>query len=257
LAQTDPSALVRRASQNELANSYAQRPPMRYQLRKVTAKSDTTKEIVETRDGAVARLIAVGGRPLAPARTQQEVQRLHRVSSDPGIEAHRRNSEKRDAQRIDEIMRLLPDAFIYQYAGGTGTAQAPAIHLTFVPNPKFSPPDLISRVLKGIRGDIWIDPDNLRIVRIDGRVFKTVDYAWGLLGTLDPGGRILLEQTKTSECGWQLTHLSVHLQGKALLFKALHISIEETTTDYNRVPSRWTYQDAVSWLLDVFPELAH
>ncbi len=256
LAQTDPSALVRNASQNELANSYGHRLPMRYRLRKITAKSDTTKEIVETRDGAVARLIAVDGHALGPARAQQEAQRLHSVSSDPAIEAHRRSSERRDAQRINEIMRLLPDAFIYRYAGKIDTPDGSAIHLTFGPNPKFSPPDLTTRVLTGIRGDIWIDADDLRVVRIDGHIFKTVDYGWGLLGTVNPGGTVLLERTKTSECGWQLTRLSIHLHGRALLFKTLHISIEETATDYHRVSSSWTYQDAVRWLLGVFPKLA-
>ena len=257
LAETDPAALVRKVSQNELTNSYGHRPSMRYQLRKVTDKSDTTKEIVETGDGAVARLIAISGNALAPERAQQEAQRLHSISSDPAIEAHRRSSEKRDAQRVDEIMRLLPDAFVYRYTGTIDTALGPAIRLTFGPNPKFSPPDLISRVLTGIRGEIWINPGDLRVVRVDGHIFKTVDYGWGLLGTLDPGGTVRLEQTKTSECGWQLAHLSIHLHGRALLLKRLRVSIEETATDYHLVPSSWTYRDAVRWLLDAFPQPAH
>ena len=83
LAQSNPTELMRRASQNELANSYGHRPPMRYQLRKINAKSDTTKEIVETVDGGVARLIAIGGQPLSPGQEQQEAERLRALDANP------------------------------------------------------------------------------------------------------------------------------------------------------------------------------
>lgn len=249
LAQKDPAALVRRASLGELEHSYGHRDPMRYRLRKITDKSDTTKIIVETKDGAVARLIAVQGHPLSTAGTRNEVARLHAVEFNPALEAHRRKSEKRDAKRVEEIMRSLPNAFMYKYAGPVATPYGKAIRLTFVPNPKFSPPDLMSKVMTGIRGDIWIHPSDLRVIRMDGHIFKKVDYGWGLLGALDRGGGMYLEQKRTDDCGWQLSRLSVRVRGKALLFKTLRISIEETATDYHLVSANWTYKDAVEWLL--------
>ena len=39
--------------------------PMRYRLRKSSPRLTTTKEIFETRDGAVARLIAINDQPLS------------------------------------------------------------------------------------------------------------------------------------------------------------------------------------------------
>jgi len=58
--------------------------------------------------------------------------------------------------------------------------------MTFEPNPHFSPPTLESRILTGIRGEIWIDPTDLRVVRIEGHLFREVEYGWGILGTLYP-----------------------------------------------------------------------
>lgn len=249
LAQKDPAALVRKASHDELERSYGHRAPMRYRLRKITDKSDTTKIIIETKDGAVARLIAIEGHPLSAAGARNEAARLHQVESDPAVEVHRRKSEKRDAGRVEEIMRSLPSAFLYHYAGAVDTPYGKAVRLMFIPNPRFSPPDLMSRVMTGIRGDIWIHPGDLRVIRMDGHIFKAVDYGWGLLGSLDPGGGMLLEQKKTDDCGWQLSRLSVRVRGKAFLFKKLQISIEETAADYRLVPVNWTYKDAVTWLL--------
>lgn len=251
LAQSNPRELMRRASQNELANSYGHRAPLRYQLRKVTAKSDTTKEIVETQDGAVARLIAIGGHPLSAAQEQQEAERLHALDADPAIEAHRRKNELRDTARIEKFINLLPAAFLYKFMGSAETADGRMIRLSFEPNPKFSPPDFESRILTGIRGEVWIDPEELRVARVEGQTFRTVDFGWGILGSLYPGGIMRIEQSKTKDCGWQLMRLNLHLDGKELVFKSLHIALVETATDYQMSPREWKYRDAVQWLLQM------
>ncbi|MBA2679996.1 MAG: hypothetical protein H0U76_16570 [Ktedonobacteraceae bacterium] len=216
-----------------------------------------TKQIVETPDGGVARLIAIGGKPLGATQSQQEITRLETLSADPTIEAHRRRDEIRDATRVQKSMQLLPTAFLYRYIGSAPTSNGPVIRLAFDPNPTFTPPDFESRVLTGIRGEIWIDPDDIRVVRIGSRIFKPVDYGWGILGTLYPGATLQIEQTKTSTCGWQLAHLALHLEGKALMFKSVHIVTDETASNYQWVPSGWTYQDAIRWLLQKPDEQAN
>ncbi len=251
LAKTNPAELMRLVSKNELTNVYPRRQAMRYRLRKTTAKSDTTKQIVETADGGVARLIAMGTHPLSNDEEQQETERLRRVARDPAIEAHRRRSELRDAASIENITKQLPAAFIYRLDETVSTAEASLIRLTFSPNPAYSPPDLESRILTGIRGDIWIDPGALRVVRIDGRIYRPVDFGWGILGSLHPGATILIEQSQTPECGWQMAHLKLRLVGKALLVKTLRIDVEEWASNYKKVPASWSYQDGIRWLLQL------
>jgi hypothetical protein len=254
LAKSDPHALVQTAIENELKNSYGHRLPVRYMLRKKTKNADTTKEIVETRQGDVARLVAIDNKPLTPKQGQTERQRLHELASDPSAQEHRHRNEDRDAARVTSVMRLLPAAFINHFEGPVQTPNGTAIRMSFAPNPHFSPPTLESRVLTGIRGEIWIDPTDLRVVRIEGRLFRQVDYGWGILGTLYPGGRIGLEQAKTLECGWRLSHLSLNMTGKELMFKSLRVLVDETATDYHPVQAGWKYTDAIDWLLHM-PEI--
>ncbi len=249
LAKSDPHAFVQAAIENELKNSYGHGSPVRYLLRKTTRNTDTTKEIVETSQGGVARLVALHNQPLNATQTQTELQRLHKLASDPAAQQHRLRSEERDAARIAAIMRLLPDAFLNQFEGSVETPNGAAIRMTFVPNPHFSPPSFESRILTGIRGEIWIDPTDLRVVRIEGHIFRTVDYGWGILGILYPGGAIDIEQVETPECGWQLAHLSLNMKGKALMLKSLRVAVDETATDYHLVPVGWKYTDAIQWLL--------
>jgi hypothetical protein len=255
LAKADPHALVQAAIENELKNAYGHRAPVRYLLRKKTRNIDTTKEIVETNQGGVARLVAIHNQPLNAKQTQTELQRLHELASDPAAQQHRRHNEERDAARITSVMRLLPEAFINHFEGPVETPNGTAIRMTFTPNPHFAPPTLESRILTGIHGEIWIDPADLRVVRIEGQLFREVDYGWGILGTLYPGGTIRIDQARTPECGWQLAHLVLNMTGKELMLKSLRVVVDETASDYHPVPAGWKYTDAIDWLVHM-PELS-
>lgn len=254
LAKSDPHALVQAAIDNELKNSYGHRPAVRYLLRKETRNTDTTKEIVETSQGGVARLVAIHNQPLNTTQTQVELQRLHQLASDPAAQQHRHHNEERDAARITSVMRLLPEAFTNHFEGPVETPNGTALRMTFEPNPHFSPPTLESRILTGIRGEIWIDPTDLRVVRVEGHLFREVEYGWGILGTLYRGGTIRIEQIKTRECGWQLSHLVLNMTGKELMLKSLRIEVDETAIDHHPVPAGWKYTDAIDWLLHM-PEI--
>ncbi|MEO6966727.1 MAG: hypothetical protein ABI076_12670, partial [Acidobacteriaceae bacterium] len=192
---------------------------------------------------------AIGNKPLTTSQEQAETQRLRGLLADPSLQEHRRRSEQKDAARITDIMRLLPEAFLYKAVDRD--ASKDLIHLTFTPNPRFSPPTLESRVLTGVRGDVWIDSQDLRVVRIKGHLFRQVEYGWGILGTLYPGGAISIEQVKTSDCGWRFAHLNLDLTGKKFMFASLHIVVDETGTDYSPVQRNWNYADAIHWLLQM------
>ena len=57
--------------------------PMRYRLHKTSPRLTSTKEIVETRDGDVARLLAINDKPLSPADEQKEQARLDALLATP------------------------------------------------------------------------------------------------------------------------------------------------------------------------------
>lgn len=251
LAKSDPHALVEAAIENELKNMYGHGAPVRYLLRKKTRSNDTTKEIVETKEGGVARLAALHNQPLNATQTQTELERLRELRSDPVAQQHRRHNEERDAARIAGVMRLLPEAFINRFEGPVQTPNGTAIRMTFAPKPHFYPPTLESRILTGIRGEIWIDPTDLRVVRIEGHLFREVEYGWGILGTLYPGGTIRIEQTKTLEDGWQLSHLTLNMTGKELMLKSLRVLVDETASNYHPIPAGWKYTNAIDFLLQM------
>ena len=255
-AQTDATALVRRAIQNREDAARTHRP-LRYLLRKTDDHHDTTKDIIETDQGDVARLIAINNQPLTPEANQAELDRLNTLANHPEIQEHRHQREQKDAARVDRLMRLLPDAFLYRDQGTTPCLPRQAVgpadggtchHLTFSPNPSFEPPDVEANIFRGLAGEVWIDQAQDRLTRLDAHVIANVDFGWGILGKLDKGGTIQFEQSDIGNHDWELTTLKLNLQGKALILKSLDIQLTEQATHFSQVPPGVDYHRAIQLL---------
>jgi hypothetical protein len=250
----DPTALVRRAVAHR-AESDAHHLPLRYLLHKTEQRHgithDTTKEIIETRDGDVARLIAIDGKPLSPDADRAELDRLDALAAHPDLQEHRHKSEQRDAARINHLLALLPQAFLYRVEGIVPCTAGQCYRLSFTPNPRFNPPDLESDVLRGIAGEVWIDRAQERLTRLDAHFITDVDFGFGLLGKLNKGGSVLLEQTdigNSTTHDWELTGLHLNLTGKALMVKSIEMQINEETSHFSLAPANLTYRDAIQLL---------
>jgi hypothetical protein len=247
----DPTALVRRALAHR-AEADAHHLPLRYLLHKTEQRHgitrDTTKEIIETKDGGVARLIAIDGKPLPPEADRAELARLDTLAAHPELQEHRHRSEQRDAARIDHLMTLLPEAFLYRVEGVIPCGVSQCYRLSFSPNPRFSPPDLEADVLRGIAGEVWIDRAQERLTRLDAHFTADVDFGFGLLGKLNQGGTVLLEQTDIGNHDWEITGLQLNLSGKALMVKSVAVQITEQTSHFSPAPPNLTYRDAIQLL---------
>ena len=245
LAQApDAAAIVKRASANELKAGNAGHP-YRYRLHKIDDGKVTTKIIVETKDGDVARLVERDDKPLPPDANQAELDRLHNLRDHPEIQAHRHKKEQEDSVREDEMVRLLPDAFLYHYEGMVPGPNGPAYRLTFKPNPGFNPPDREAEVYHGMEGELWIDKTEERMVKLDAHLIDDVNFGWGILGKLYKGGSILVEQTDVGDHHWEATHMKLNLTGKALMLKSLSFQTTEDASDFHPVANSG-YQSAIA-----------
>jgi hypothetical protein len=239
----DAQALIRRAVHNELNSHDGLR--FRFTIRKSDEKGITTKEIVQTADGDVARLISSGDKPLTAEQAAAEKERLDNLYNHPEIQAHRKNREHADESRGDELARVLPDAFLFTYAGMAETPSGPSVKLAFVPNPGFTPPDYEARVFHGMAGEVWVDQRQERMTRFDAHLISDVEFGWGIFGKLFKGGTILVEAQDVGNHHWEQTHERLNLTGKELMFKDLVINTTEDESNYQQVPNNWTYKDAI------------
>ena len=114
------------------------------------------------------------------------------------------------------LLRALPDAFVYRYAGSAETASGKMEKFDFRPNPDFSPPSLETQILKSMAGEIWIDPAQERVTRLKGWLTRDVNFGWGLLGRLDKGGWIEIDQAEVSGGQWRTVRFQMEMSAKGV-----------------------------------------
>ncbi|HEY2467408.1 MAG TPA: hypothetical protein VGI45_06160 [Terracidiphilus sp.] len=238
---------MRRALANELNAASETQHPMRYRLRKQSPRLSSIKVICETKDGAVARLVAINGSPLNDVDEQKEQDRLNTLLADPRKQRHRKDSEDQDTERALKVLRSLPSAFLYQYKGAGQGPTGPVEKYTFRPNPKFDPPDLETTVLTQMTGEIWIDVAQERITRLEGHLQQDVDFGWGILGRLNKGGWIVLEQADVADHQWRTVHFQMSLSGR-VVFKTRVYDTTEDQSQFVPVPVGLKYQQAIEML---------
>ena len=243
----DPQKIVRDASWNELHAPKAGRS-FSYRQHKVDAKGSIVKEIVETKDGDVARLIEKDGKPLPPEQEQAELDRLNNLLAHPEIQEHRHKKEQEDSARGDEMVKMLPDAFLFTLDGTVEGPNGPCYRLQFKPNPAFTPPDREGEVYHGMVGELWIDQAQERLVKIDAHLISDVNFGWGVLGKLYQGGSILVENSDVGFHHWETIHMKLRLQGKILMMKSVDFSTTEDFSNFKAQPQELSYQEAIHLL---------
>jgi hypothetical protein len=251
----DPQKIVRDASWNELHSKSPGRS-FSYRQRKEDAKGIVVKEIVETKDGDVARLISKDGKPLPPDQEKAELDRLNELLAHPEIQEHRHKKEQEDSARGDEMVRMLPDAFLFTFDGMVEGPNGPCYRLQFKPNPAFNPPDREGEVYHGMVGELWVDQAQLRLAKIDAHLISDVNFGWGVLGRLYKGGSILVQNEDVGLHHWETVHMKLHLQGKLLMMKSVDYSTLEDFSDFRVQPQELSYQEAIHLLQQTSTEVA-
>jgi hypothetical protein len=248
-----PSELVRRVVENEV-RSNNQGPKYMCRQRKETPAGSQAKLMVETRDAMVGMVVANNDQPLDQEQRRAEYGRIERFVNQPAELDHKRRQEKESAERVNLILKALPDAFLYEYDGtetgrpGMGKSGDQLLRLKFRPNPRYDPPSHVEQVLTGMQGVVLIDAQKQHIARIDGTLFKDVAFGWGILGHLDRGGHFQVDQTDASDDNWTIARMDLAFTGKILLFKSINLKSTEIYSDFHPVPADLTFAQGIQLL---------
>jgi len=258
-----PGDLVRLVVANEVAA--ANNPSCKHMFRshKQTPKGSQTRLYVETNDAMAGMLIAINDEPLTAQQRQGEMNHLAWLMGNPDQLRKKQAQERKDADQTLQIVKALPDAFRYVYADpgntapGLSGAGGELVRVNFTPNPAFSPPSHVEQVLQGMEGFLLIDRQRRRIARIDGTLFKDVNFGWGILGRLDKGGHFRVLQGDLGDGTWDIKEMDLNITGKILLFKTLSMVSDEVFSDFRRVPDNLTFAQGVELLKAEQQKRAH
>ena len=240
IAQTSPKQIVQTVVQNELKADSSDHSRWMYQDHKKTPERSTLKLIVETPKGDLSKTLKLNGRDLTPEERAADDQRIQKMVSDPAEQQKQAQERKQDGQKARDMMKMLPDAFVWTETG----RERGEIHLAFRPNPNFDPPTRESRVFAAMAGTMDVNEAQMRLQSLKGRLTQDVDFGWGLLGRLDQGGTFNIERKEVAPQEWQIVETHVHINGHALIFKSISQNEDEITFDYKPVPQNLSLTEA-------------
>ena len=241
-----PHDLVKDVVYNELEER-RQISLWQYRVEKRVA-SQTTVEQEETRSGPVHRVLTRQGKPLDPAAQKKETDRLNNLLHNPTEQARRKQDREAEEQRLQRLIGAMPDAFVYSYDG----VDNGNLRLSFQPNPAYNPQTYEARVYHALSGQIWIQPQYKRLVKLDAHIVNEIDFGYGLLGRIEKGGSFQIEREQVSNTRWKTSLLDVRVSGRIVFLKSINRDQHELRSNFQPVPSDLDVQQAVA-LLDATP----
>ena len=238
-----PKELVEQAVQAELVASKTDHFHWRY-LQQEKLPANTLSVVVETAQGSLKQKIEENGKPLPPEAATAEEKRVHAFLHDAAQQQKQRKNSEHDDQSAARLLEMLPRAFTWKLVSETPEM----LTLAFAPDPNFQPPDMESRVMSAMAGELVVDRRQHRIRTMRGALVHDVEIGYGLLGRLRQGGTFDVERREIAPGLWQITETHVHIDGRALLFKTIGQQQDEINTRFTPVPRETTLEQAVSLL---------
>jgi len=250
--QPPPAELVRDAIQNQM-NADAHSHLFAWTQRNYRGRSTQVERLVDTPQGIVSRVVLIDDKPLSPAQRSAEDERSRKML-DPAQMRRKRKEQLEDDERTRKMLAAIPDAFDFVYLDSlTGPNGHKLTRIKFSPRATFDPPSRETTVFTGMQGEMLVDESARRLAKIDGMLFRDVNFGWGILGRLYKGGRFFVEQSEVTPSHWEATKMVLHFDGKALMLKSIHIDDNETSWDFRPVPPM-SVEQALDFLAHGQPE---
>jgi hypothetical protein len=236
----DANAYVSQAIEHELAVQASDHTHWRYHYHREDEKNNTDRDVIETSEGSLARVLLLGGRPLTAEEREKDEERMRKQVNDAEERARILKRNKEDDDKVVKMLRAIPKAFIFKYDG----EEKGVVQLTFVPNPHYEPQSLEQKIFRSLNGRLYIDRAQNRLAGVEGTLFEDVSFGWGILGRLYKGGSFKVQQQDLGDGHWEVSAEEVNMIGRAVLFKTITRKQKEIYTDRRRMPDSITMSQA-------------
>ncbi len=178
--------------------------------------------------------------PLSPsekAAEERKLQREIRRRQEESIHERERRIAKyqKEAERDHQMLQEMIDAFQFHLAGEAQVDGHSCWVLNAEPKPGYDPTDHEGRVLKGMKGRLWIDKATYQWVKVQAEVVKPVSF-YGFLAKVGPGTQFYLEQEPVGNGIWMPKVFNVQVYASALGFLNENSIEHDVYLDYQPMP---------------------
>lgn len=243
--------LMRDACRNEAQILQRHDSRLRYRVLRVDHRGTTMRDQIESHDGGVARLLQHNGRNLTPDEDEGERKRLQALLGSSKLQQRERDEAKNRNSGV-ELLLLMPTAMRFTLApqqNPVPDVQDKQVVVDFSANPGFRPANMEQQILPALQGRAWIDLLDHQLLRVELRNASDVNLAWGLLAKVYAGSSITYEQRKFQDL-YTFTHIAMQLRVRELMLKTVSMNTDTVATDFRRLPSSPSGDEAVRMLLN-------
>jgi len=205
------------------------------------------EQVIETVDGPVRHLLAVDGHPPTPVQMKEENDRQQRLlKSESGRHAIQKQQED-DEKKMEELLRIIPEAFVFEDHGKEGEAEKIAFH----PNPEFKPKTYEQRILHALDGIVFIDLHDKRIARLSGSLGTRVVFGYGVIGHVEQGGTTEISRVRLSPQVWKTSAEKINIEGRFVMLKTINKHQDESRTGFEPVAPNTTFAQALDQIAKI------
>jgi hypothetical protein len=204
------------------------------------------EEEVETVDGPIRSLLSVDGHEPSPSERKQNDDRLRKLMQNPSAQLAMKKNRETDEEKVDKLLRVIPDAFLFEDQG----KQEGMEKLAFHPNPAYNPTTYEETALHALSGIMLVDLQEKRLVQISGTLTQQVDFGYGVIGQLKKGGAIEVKRTRLAPGTWKTSSTKINIYGRIILFKTISKQQDETQSGFKPVAPDTSIEQALQKLAD-------
>jgi hypothetical protein len=205
-----------------------------------TVKEDQSARYrVTWRDGfRVSYQVEQNGQPVsAEQMKKQEAQvekRLAELRRIPPAEMAKRRAEsaKKRAERL-EFLKEFPNAFDFRIVERTTLNQRPVSVVEFTPKPGYRPSSMRAKLFTKIRGKVWMDREELQMVRLEAEAFDDISIG-GFLANVGKGTFFKITQQRLDANIYVPETRHIRYAARLMLVKSMHEEEEERFWGYQR-----------------------
>jgi hypothetical protein len=199
------------------------------------------ENVIETDDGQLRHLISIDGIPPSAIAAVAEERRIASLIQQNRQLRKPSGDHSGDRSPAMQLLTLLPRAFLFSPAGDNQGC----LRFAFQPNPAFKPATSEERIFAAMQGTIDIKESVNRLCSVEARVGHPVQFGLGVFGRVDQGGHIRIVREPVNANDWQITHISLQLDGRILIMKSLSRKIEAHNSNFHVVPQHQSLAEAV------------
>jgi len=180
--------------------------------------------------------VAHDGKPLSADDTKKEQERIDKLTAN--IKANKTKTTGGTAIHISSLLK--------QAKAGPAVREIidgrPTLRFDYAGDPDAKAADITEEVMKKLAGTVWIDEEDASIIRITGKLAENFHVGGGLVANIKSGSHFEMESVRIHNEVWFVHHVSVHGDGRILLFKGFDFNQDVTFSDYRKMQATVTLE---------------